>query len=79
MSGEWETWGIPGEVADQVIRRLPHEWSITITLQGGNARPYIILHDDAGDCCIDSDGPNTGESVVDCISRLLITAERESR
>ena len=73
---EWKQWSVPGEVMDQAIRRLPDEWTITIQLNGSNAKPYVILHDDNGDCCIDGDGPNKGETLTDCISRLLVAAER---
>ena len=75
---EWELWNVPGEVIDQAIRRLPDEWSIKIELRGGNVRPYVILHDDTGDCCIDGDGPNDGETLIDCIGRLVLAAEREA-
>ena len=76
VSDEWRQWGIPGEVLHQAIQRLPDDWSISIELRGGNVRPYVILHDDIGDCCIDSDGPNEGETLVDCVSRLVQSSER---
>jgi len=73
---EWKLWTVPGEVMDQAIRRMPDEWSINIELNGSNVRPYVILRDENGDCCMDGDGPNDGETLVDCISRLVVTAER---
>lgn len=75
---EWKQWIIPGEVLDQALQRLPDDWTITIELRGGNARPYVILHDDIGDACWDGDGPNDGEAIVDCLSRLVLSAEREA-
>lgn len=64
-------WTIPGEVFQQVLDRLPDDWDLTIRLQGGSIRPYLILTDDHGDGMWDNDGPLDGESVVDCISRLI--------
>lgn len=71
MSDEYKQWTIPGEVMQQVLNSLPDDWDLTIRLQGGSIRPYLILTDDNGDEWWDNDGPLDGESVVDCISRLM--------
>ena len=71
MSDEHKGWTIPGEIMQQVFDRLPDDWDLTIRLQGGSIRPYLILTDKHGDGMWNNDGPLDGESVVDCISRLI--------
>jgi hypothetical protein len=54
-----------------VLDQLPDDWDLTIRLQGGSIRPYIILTDDHGYGMDDNDGPLDGESVVESIIRLM--------
>ncbi len=71
MSDKHKQWTIPGEVMQQVLDHLPDDWELTIRLQGGSIRPYLMLTDDDGIGMWDNDGPLDKESVVDCISRLM--------
>jgi hypothetical protein len=77
MSDEHKGWTIPGEVMQQVLDRLPDDWNLTIQLQGGSIRPYLILTNDNGDGMWNDYGPLDGESVVDCISRLMRLVSKE--
>ena len=77
MSDEYKQWTIPGELLQQVLDRLPDDWNLTIRLQGGSIRPYLILTDENDDGMWDNDGPIVDESLVDCIGRLVQLAVQE--
>lgn len=66
-------WTIPGEIIEDVFQRLPCDWELSIKLEcGSDDQPLIqIIADDGVDW--DWGGPEDGESLPDCISRLLFT------
>ena len=77
MASEWKDWTIPGEVFQQALNLLPEEWTLSISVTAGDARPYVRILDEYGDVPRDGDGPNDGESLVDCIGRLVLLARHE--
>ena len=66
-------WTIPGEVIEDVFQRLPYDWELTIRIEGGSVRPYLQITTEDGMGVWDGDGPEDGESLIDCISRLIRT------